>query len=113
MTVYHKNLSHRWHLMSFAEQMANVGSEVYRAISWQQKNNTGYSRLAFERALELLDFTTERIRNFYRLKELRRLREVLVDYFAGNNIYGSTPASLNNYFYCFNYAAALSRKDKT
>lgn len=112
MTVYHKNLRHRWHAMSLAEQMANVGSEVYRAIAWQQKNNKEYSTLAFERVLELLDYTTETIKGFYRLRELRRLREVLVDYFACENIYNSSPESLNNYFYCFNYAAALARENK-
>ena len=42
--------------------MANVGSEVERALNWQAKGNKEYSRLAFERALELLDFTTEGIK---------------------------------------------------
>ena len=110
MTVYHKNLRQRWQKMSFSQQMANVGSEVYRAIAWQEKNNSQYSVLAFERALELLDYTTGTIKDFYRLRELKRLREILVDFFAGENIYKSSSASLNNYFYCFNYAAAIARQ---
>jgi len=110
MTIYHKNLGQSWQKMSFSQQMANVGSEVYRAIAWQEKNNSHYSMLSFERALELLDYTTDTIKDFYRLRELKRLREVLVDFFAGENIYKSSSMSLNNYFYSFNYVAAIARQ---
>ncbi len=55
---YHKDLSDgRWQEFSFAEQMANVGSEVERAIKWKNKNKPERSQLAFFRALELMDFT--------------------------------------------------------
>lgn len=109
MTVYHKDLQKRWRNLSLTEQLANIGSEVERALNWQEKGNIEYSTIAFERALELLDFTTEGIDDFYRLKELRRLREVLVDYFAGENIYNSSAKSFRNYFYGFNYLVSLSR----
>lgn len=110
MTIYHKDLQERWHHFSLVEQLANVGSEVERALNWHKKGNKEYCSLAFERALELLDYTTEGIHDFYRLKELKRLREVLVDYFAGENIYNSSARSFRNYFHAFNYAAALSRQ---
>jgi hypothetical protein len=113
MTVYHKNIRQKWQNMSFFEQMSHVGSEVYRAMNWQEKGNTGYACISFERALELLDYTTETIKDFYRLRELRRLREVLVDYFAGDNIYNSSPKLWNNFFYGFNHAAAISRQRKS
>lgn len=90
--------------------MANIGSEVERALSWQEKGNREYSVLAFERALELLDFTTEDLRGIHRLRELRRLRETLVDYFTQTNIYGSNPKLWHSYFYAFNYAARLKIK---
>ena len=110
MTIYHKDLKHKFKNMNFLEQMANVGSEVFRAISWQEKGNYNYALISFERALELLDFTSEGIKDFHKLKELRRLREVLVDYFAGDNIYKSSSKLWQNYFYGFNYAAALLRQ---
>ena len=110
MNIAHKNLKERWSSLSFFEQMANVGSEVERALSWGRKGNKQYCLLAFERALELLDFTTETIKEHHRLKELKRLREVLVDYFFSDNIYKSTPESWHNYFYAFNYAARVSAK---
>jgi len=101
-------VSGRWLELSFFEQMANVGSEVERAIKWKNKNNPEYSRMAFERCLELLDFTIEDEKNKKRLKELLRLREVLADYFAFDNIYGSTDQKWQNYFYGFNFAARLA-----
>lgn len=105
----HKSLAGgRWQKFSFFEQMANVGSEVGRAINWRNKNKE-YSRLAFERALELLDLTISDSKNKKRLKELFRLREVLADYFYFENIYKSTDKSWHNYFNAFSYAAAISR----
>ena len=86
--------------------MANIGSEVERAIKWRDKN-AEYSRFASDRALELLDLTISDIKNRSRLKELFRLREVLADYFYFDNIYKSTDQSWQRYFYSFNYAANL------
>jgi len=52
MTYQHRELAAgRWFGLSLIEQLANVGSEVIRAISWKNKNNLEYSRMAFERAL--------------------------------------------------------------
>ena len=109
MNYQHKNLAAgQWQNLSFFEQMANIGSEVERAIKWNNKNNKEYGRLAFERALELLDFTIDDGRNNTRLKELLRLREVLVDYFAFNNEYKSSDKKWQTYFYGFNYASRLN-----
>jgi hypothetical protein len=104
--LHHKDLTaDRWKAFSFCEQMANIGSEVFRAINWRQKNRE-FSQLALERALELLDLTLETsVRSSSRLKELARLRETLVDYFNFDNEYCSTDNSWQNYFNAFNYAA--------
>ena len=98
----------RWIKLSFCEQMANIGSEVERAIRWRAKGNSEYSRLAFERLLELLDLTIEAAKKS-RLRELTRLRETLVDFFAGKNIYRSSERNWHNYFYGFNYAARVNK----
>ena len=104
--TYHQELSAgRWQTLSLAEQMANIGSEVERTISWRQKNNTQFSQRAFDRALELLDLTISSSNNPARLKELARLREVLADYFAFDNVYGSTDQLWQKYFFAFNYSA--------
>ena len=109
MNIQHKELAAgKWNNLTFCEQMANIGSEVERAISWNKKNNLEYARLAFERALELLDLTLSDRRNGLRLRELARLREVLADSFAFDNVYNSTDKNWHNYFFAFNYAARVS-----
>lgn len=110
MRYQHKSLANgRWKELSFFEQMANIGSEVERTIKWKNKNNTAYCQMAFERALELLDLTIDNERNRNHLKELSRLREVLVDYFAFENNYGSSDEKWHNYFYAFSFAARINR----
>ena len=106
MSYQHKELAAgRWKTLSFFEQMANIGSEIERAIKWRAKNNTAYCQQAFERALELIDLTLNNIKGFTRFKELARLREAVVDYFAGSNEFASTDKAWQRYFLAFTYAA--------
>jgi len=91
------------------EQLANVGSDVERTIQWKRKGNLEYSQKAFERVLELLDLTVADPKNKRRLKEVLRVREVLVDHFVYDNEYASSDESWQKYFYHFNYATALRR----
>lgn len=95
----------RWNTFSFVEQMANIGSEVHRTISWKKKQNKEFSDLAFFRALELLDLTIADSKNRDRLKELTRARELFCDYIIGNNIYNNTDTLWQNYFLSFTSAA--------
>ena len=106
MNTQHKQLAQgRWSQLSFLEQMANIGSEVERALNWKAKDNEIYCRQAFERALELLDLTLDDSRNIARLKEVARVREAIVDFFAGSNQFVSTEKSWKKYFSHFTYAA--------
>ncbi len=106
MNPQHKDLaSGRWSRMSLIEQMANIGGEVERALNWRARNNPAYSRRAVERALELIDLTVEKIKNFARLKELTRVREAIVDYFFGENQFASSDMLWKKYFHNFTYAA--------
>lgn len=110
MSIQHQKLAGgRWNGLSLMEQLANVGSEVERAIKWKEKNNPEYSRMAFERALELLDITIGDAKNKPRLKEILRVRETLADYFASDNKFASSDNQWQKYFYSFNYAARLNR----
>jgi hypothetical protein len=98
----------RWFKLSIFEQLANVGMDIERTIQWKEKNPE-YSRKAFERALELIDLTIADPKNRKRLKEICRVRYVLVDYFICDNEHGSTDELWQSYFYHFNYAAALAK----
>ncbi len=104
--MQHKEISQgHWQKLNFFEQMANVGSEIIRAINWNAKGNEEYCRLAFYRGIELLDLTIADAKNNLRLKEIVRLREVLADYFAFDNTYQSTAEAWQKYFLAFNWAA--------
>ena len=108
--IIHKDLaSGRWLKFSLMEQLANVGTDVERAIQWRNKGNIEYSQQAVERALELLSFTIEDKKNGARLKEIVRVRGMLADYFMGVNEYSFTDEFWQQYFFDFNYAAAIAR----
>lgn len=108
--IIHTNLiGDRWNERSIIEQMANIGCDIERAIRWRNKGELIDSRNAFERALELLQFTIADPKNRKRLKELCRLKEVLIDYFVYDNEYCSTDEAWQNYFFNFNYMYALER----
>jgi hypothetical protein len=108
MTALHRDLAAgRWWELSVAEQLGNVGSEISRAIRWSPKNPE-LARAALERALELIDLTLDdprHRRSVARLREIARAREVVVDFLAGPNRYGSTAASLQKYFDAYALAA--------
>jgi len=110
--IIHKNLaSGAWFKFTLLEQLANVGTDVDRAIRWRNKGNLEYSQQAFERALELLSLTIidPKHRKTGRLKELGRVRECLIDYFMFDNEYQTDDKFWQEYFYQFNYAAAIQR----
>jgi hypothetical protein len=106
VSYQHKELaSGRWNELSLAEQMANIGSEVGRAIRWRQKGNAELAQRAAFRALELLDLSLGAGHSYPRLKEIARVRETLVDYLLGSNDFGSSDAVWQRYFDHFNYLA--------
>ena len=104
----HRDLaSGRWWQLSLAEQMGHVGSEISRAVRWTSRN-PDMARAALHRALELLDLTLADPRHrqsLARLREIARAREVVADFFAGPNQYGSTASSLQKYFDAYAMAA--------
>jgi len=110
MSVAHKELAGgRWARMPLAEQLANIGSEVSRALNWRKKGNNEYADKAVVRALELLDLSLESAKAYPTLKELARLREALVDYFYGANEFGSSEALWRKYF---DHFACLVRRGR-
>lgn len=106
--VQHRDLAAgRWYELTLCEQLGNVGSEVSRAIRWTGRN-PALAEGAWYRALELFDLTLDdpRLRQSRpRLREVARAREVVVDFFAGSNEYGSSAESLQKYFDAFALAA--------
>jgi hypothetical protein len=91
--------------MTCAQQMANIGSEVSRALNWRQKKEIIFSKNAAARALELIDLSLSSCRILARLKEFARLRESLADYFFGINEFSSSDILWRKYFDSFSFIA--------
>ena len=109
MAFQHKNLAAGgWQKLSFCEQMGNIGSEVNRALHWQNKDEKLYKN-AINRALELLDLTISDPRWQNRLKEIVRARELLCDAILGGKEYKTSLKDLNRYFFHFALAARINR----
>ncbi|MBV8661110.1 MAG: hypothetical protein JO129_03120 [Candidatus Dependentiae bacterium] len=110
--MIHTNLTQeRWNTFSIHQQLANVGTDVSRAIRWKNKGNLEYSQQALDRALELLDLTIqdEKYKGRGAFRELLRTREALKDYFLGDNQYFTNDEIWHNYFLHFNYAYAIEK----
>lgn len=99
----------RWRELSFLEQMANIGSEVGRAILSREKGMGSRAEGAAYRALELFDLSLDDPKLRGRLREIARAREVFVDFFFGENSMKSTGDSLQKYFLDFAIAARRNR----
>ncbi|HSG27067.1 MAG TPA: hypothetical protein VLA34_01210 [Candidatus Krumholzibacterium sp.] len=95
----------KWAKMTLPEQMANIGSEVSRGLNWKAKGNVEYCDKALTRALELIDLSLGCGGPFSRLREIARLREALIDYFYGSNVYCSSESLWRSYFDHFAYLA--------
>jgi len=110
--IFHKEAAEgRWFKFTLMEQLANVGSDIERAIVWKNRGNKEYSENAFFRALELLSLTIiDKKNKGPRLRELCRVREFLIDYFLFDNQYSFTDDKFwQAYFYNFAYAAAIAK----
>lgn len=109
MGFYHQELaSGRWFTLSLAEQLANIGSEVHRAI------RAGTDKLRFDnacaRALELFDLTLSDSRWRGRFKEITRVRELFCYAVLGNSPYHTSLTDLDKYFHFFALAAQAERQ---
>ncbi len=111
MTAHHPTLAAgRWHTLTLAEQLGNVGSEYERAQRWKASNDKARFELAFARMLELLDLTISDVRwKNHRLKELTRLREVICDELWNEEQELHHPRDLKDYFL---YFAILARNQR-
>ena len=102
--------SGRWRTLTLAEQLANAGADVGRAIRANAAGDETRFAAAFDRALELLDLSIADPRwAGPRLREIARMREIVCDFLVGDNQYGYTAESLDGYFMAF---ALASRRDR-
>lgn len=99
--MQHENLSNgAWADMTLAQQMANIGSESYRATKWLAKGRSDNAERAFERMQELVDLTIAYGRRnspnrYSLLKEICRFRELFCKAFLDSNL--TELSALNHY----------------
>jgi hypothetical protein len=91
----------RWFQKSVSEQLANVGSEVSRAIRWENKGDHVKKMNFYRKAIDFLELSEQDPKNQKRLKELSLLKEELEDYFEGENLYMTTDKVLLRYYDSF------------
>ena len=111
MSIHQDLADGRWFTLTLSEQLGNIGSEISRSINWQARQSKEGMTHALDRALELFDLTLADIRWRGRYKEIRRAREVVCDFFYGDNAFHSTATSLQNYFDAFALAARKNKDD--
>lgn len=87
--------------------MGNIASELSRAITFKEANDTPRMDLSLWRLLELVSLTIDDEKNRSRLRELCRFKEVLADWYCRTKVYDIKPESLLNYALNF---AMLARK---
>ena len=96
----------RWESLTLVEQLANVGSEVDRAIKAHEAGRTDRRDAAVDRGLELFDLTAadQRWRG-PRRREVLRARGEFCALFWGEHEQAGSAASLSRYFLHFAVAA--------
>lgn len=109
--IIHKNLAAgRWHMLTLAEQLGNIGSEVSRASLSEGKDEERFWG-AVIRGLELFHLTlADRRWGAWRKKEINRAYEVFCDAVLGGKEYGGDLKSLDRYFTDFAMLAAKRRE---
>lgn len=95
----------RWAELPLARQMGNIGSEISRALRWKAKEKPERMASCIDRALELIDLSLRwaqmdesRKKHPGAIRELARLRDVVCDFFFGENEYDSDGEAMLRYF---------------
>ncbi len=111
--VQHRDLANgRWHQLSLAEQLGNIGSEISRAARWSGRNDE-LSRGALERALELFDLTLDDPRHRRSPARLRELAQVVNSIGYAKFRAGDYPGALESYQQGLGLTRQLADADKT
>lgn len=98
--LHQKSAEGKWFGLSLCEQLGNIGSEVHRALRWQDKDRDNFEA-AVNRTLELFELTLKDPRWRKRLREIARARELFCDAITGGKEYKSSLTDLDRYFFHF------------
>jgi hypothetical protein len=106
--MFDENFKERWQKLPLIEQLANIGSEIYRVKMWQGKDEKLFEN-SIIRVIELFNLTLSDPKNKGRLKEVARAKELFLDaVYNGGKEYKTSLEDLDKYFYQF--ALIVSKK---
>lgn len=112
MTVHREAAAGRWTRLDIVEQMANVGSEVERAIRAHETGRVRRFEPALGRTLELFDLTATDPRwKGPRRREILRAREEFCRLFFDDDVPKQSVSGLRRYFLHFAIAARIRSSD--
>ena len=99
--MFDENFKKRWQKLSLIEQLANIGSEIYRVKMWQGKDEKLFEN-SIIRVLDLFNLTLSDPKNKGRLKEVAIAKELFLDaVYNGGKEYRTSLDDLDKYFYQF------------
>ena len=106
MALHQHTAGGRWQTLTLADQLANVGSEVERAIqAWDARRPERFGH-ALDRALELFELTVEDERwRGHRRREILRVREEFCRLFFDDAPPRDSARTLRDYFLRFGVLA--------
>ena len=87
----------KWQQLTFPQQMGNIGSELSRALNWENRDDPAGRDRALERALDLLDLTLASHHQGGRLRELNRFREAVAAWYVHSREYANSPKLFVDY----------------
>jgi hypothetical protein len=100
----------KWALLSFDEQMGNIGAEVGRAIIAHRSGKPDRETRAIDRAIDLFSATAEVLigtKYSYRLREVFRARDEFLRLFF-DDTFDTDADKIERYFMYFSFAARRS-----
>lgn len=102
-----------WYNLSLIEHMANIGAEVQRGIKYKNLGDNEKAKGFILQALKFLEMTVDDPKNKnHRLKEILRVKELIADYFFGDNQYHQTDEQLIKYFQAYEWVLIALRQNK-
>jgi hypothetical protein len=97
----------KWSQLSITSQMANIGSEVGRALTAKRQHQNERLNAALDRAIDLFSATAIGLaaKKSPQLKEVLRAKEEFLGLFFPDPTIPSTPEVIEKYFHQFALAA--------
>lgn len=102
----------RWFEYPFDEQMANIGSDVHRAIKWYKEKDVKLFTTAYDMALELFDLTIKDERWEEKIEEIIQIRERFCKLFSDTNSFKNLDdefEQIDNYFFQYGLLVSLRK----